>query len=323
MTKLGQAARQALGALEVATTPLAKDRQEVLRAITTLREALSGVQALSAAPAVLSDEAILNRTGCIDYSPGTAEYDLELIRWYRTQIASPAPQQSRPLSHPNREFPGLAQGAAITSESGAVYAPMPRAAYIEFDGREETAWHTPDQMRDFADRTHALRMEQATPKVAPGEREQAAQRLRELGGISPDDVTDPLHPRYIEGYKAGHAAGRKRAAPQQEAQEPVAWYEYNADLAAWFLAYRRNPKAKTRPLVFGDTAPQPAPAPLSDDVVREAARWRMVALIGNEVMLHPEKRTQAAAVKAYMDATHSGLDLTGAVDAALAAQGGQ
>ena len=71
------------------------------------------------------------------------------------------------------------------------------------------------------------------------------------------------------------------------------------------------------------TAPQPAPAPLSDDVVKDAARWRMVTLIGNEVMLHPEKRTQAAAVKAYMDATHSGLDLTGAVDAAIAAQGGK
>ena len=70
------------------------------------------------------------------------------------------------------------------------------------------------------------------------------------------------------------------------------------------------------------TTPQPAPAPLSDDVVKDAARWRMVALIGNEVMLHPEKRTQAAAVKAYMDATHSGLDLTGAVDAAIAAQKG-
>ena len=71
------------------------------------------------------------------------------------------------------------------------------------------------------------------------------------------------------------------------------------------------------------TAPQPAPAPLSDDAVKDAARWRMVALIGNEVMLHPEKRTQAAAVKAYMDATHSGLELTGAVDAALAAHGGK
>ena len=75
--------------------------------------------------------------------------------------------------------------------------------------------------------------------------------------------------------------------------------------------------------VRADAAPKAAPAPLSDDVVKDAARWRMAALIGNEVMLHPEDRTQAAAVKAYMDATHSGLDLTGAVDAALAAQGGE
>lgn len=83
--------------------------------------------------------------------------------------------------------------------------------------------------------------QQAAHKAAPGEREQAAQRLRELAGVSENDVTDPLHQRYIEGYKAGHAAGRKRAAhavpgvqwqcgrqasgfaaPQQEAQEPVA-----------------------------------------------------------------------------------------------------
>lgn len=42
-----------------------------------------------------------------------------------------------------------------------------------------------------------------------------------------------------------------------QAAEPVAWYEYNGDLDAWFLAYSHNPKAKTRPLVFGDTAPQP------------------------------------------------------------------
>lgn len=38
--------------------------------------------------------------------------------------------------------------------------------------------------------------------------------------------------------------------------EPVAWYEYNGDLDAWFLAYSHNPKAKTRPLVFGDAAPR-------------------------------------------------------------------
>lgn len=38
--------------------------------------------------------------------------------------------------------------------------------------------------------------------------------------------------------------------------EPVAWYEYNGDLDAWFLAYSHNPKAKTRPLAFGDAAPR-------------------------------------------------------------------
>ena len=54
-----------------------------------------------------SDEAILNRTGCIDYSPGTAEYDLELIRWYRAQVnASPTSQAApQPAPAPLSEMP--------------------------------------------------------------------------------------------------------------------------------------------------------------------------------------------------------------------------
>ena len=52
----------------------------------------------------------------------------------------------------------------------------------------------------------------------------------------------------------------KAALAQHRDQQPVAWYEYNQDLDAWFLAYGHNPKAKTRPLVFGDTA-APAPQP--------------------------------------------------------------
>ena len=38
--------------------------------------------------------------------------------------------------------------------------------------------------------------------------------------------------------------------------EPVAWYEHNPDLDAWFLAYSKNPNnsIKSRPLVFGDAA---------------------------------------------------------------------
>ena len=44
MTTLEQAAQMALKALEVATTPLAKDRQEVLEAIAALRKALGQKQ---------------------------------------------------------------------------------------------------------------------------------------------------------------------------------------------------------------------------------------------------------------------------------------
>ena len=50
--------------------------------------------------------------------------------------------------------------------------------------------------------------------AAPVEQEEAAQRLRKTLDIDPGDVNDPLHPRYIAGFKSGHAAGRRRAAPK-------------------------------------------------------------------------------------------------------------
>ena len=61
----------------------------------------------------------------------------------------------------------------------------------------------------------------------------------------------------------------------------------------------------------------------ADSVQEDAARWRMAALVGNEVMVHPDKRNHAAAVAAYMQALSSGLDLTAAIDAARAAQEGK
>lgn len=54
----------------------------------------------------------------------------------------------------------------------------------------------------------------------------------------------------------------------------------------------------------------------AESVLEDAARWQMAVLVGNEVLMHPDKRSNPAAVKAYMDAVHSGLDFTGAVDAA-------
>ena len=71
----------------------------------------------------------------------------------------------------------------------------------------------------------------------------------------------------------------RSALAQQGEQQPVAWYEYNQDLDAWFLAYGHNPKAKTRPLVFGDTA---APAPQAPFNETDAAMW----LTKNKNTLH-------------------------------------
>lgn len=140
-------------------------------------------------------------------------------------------------------------------------------------------------------------------------------------------------------YEAEQAAPKAAPAPQQEAQEPAfvdvslrtaiakAVYqqvrvEFDYRLGSW-TALDADEQQRIVDSIRGlYAAPQPAPAPLSDDA-KDAARWRMAALIGNEVMLRPDKRTHATAVKAYMDATHSGSDLTAAVDAAIAAQGGK
>ena len=126
------------------------------------------------------------------------------------------------------------------------------------------------------------------------------------------------------------------ASMAQEAQEPVAWQHRTRPTwggwSPWESCTKEQAEDCWKTPLLNDwayearalyTAPQPAPAPLSDEVVKDAARWRMAVLIGSEVMLHPNKRTHATAVKAYMDATHSGSDLTGAVDAAIAAQGGK
>ena len=51
--------------------------------------------------------------------------------------------------------------------------------------------------------------------AAPAEQEEAAQRLRKTLDIDPGDVNGPLHPRYIAGFKSGHAAGRRRAADEK------------------------------------------------------------------------------------------------------------
>lgn len=65
---------------------------------------------------------------------------------------------------------------------------------------------------------------------------------------------------------------------------------------------------------------EPLRKPAAQGMEKDAARWRMTALISRETMIHPDKRTAADAVAAYMHAVHSGLDIQGAIDAAIAAK---
>ena len=61
------------------------------------------------------------------------------------------------------------------------------------------------------------------------------------------------------------------------------------------------------------TAPQPAPAPLSDDVVKDAARYRWLRATTNYVTSNGER----------IDVRNMPEKWDAAIDAALAAQGGK
>jgi len=63
-----------------------------------------------------------------------------------------------------------------------------------------------------------------------------------------DELKDVEELKDLEAVAADQAM--TIAMMKAEKQEPVAWFEYNPDLEAWFLAYHpnTNPKVKTRPL---------------------------------------------------------------------------
>ena len=289
MTPIEQAARQALEALNEVTGwqwagPM-RVMDEVGDAIAALREALSGVQALSAAPAgwkLVPEDAtkeMVRATDKVNFANADTDGTIHNV-WNVMLAASPTPpaeQQAAPKAAPGEPVNGWPVEATI------------------YKRRDEWVLELSGTINDC----------------------EFTCRHTQPGYLQPEDVAG-LPSLYSEGI-----------APQQEAQEPIAtqWLAemIMSDCGCSTQNQRLLDRIVERITQYdaANTAPQPAPAPLSDDDVRDAARWRMVALIGYEVMLHPEKRTQAAAVKAYMDATHSGLDLTGAVDAALAAQGGK
>lgn len=112
--------------------------------------------------------------------------------------------------------------------------------------------------------------------------------------------------------------GYLRAAPQQEAQEPALFVSAKqlADLVDPSHATGGSylPARKTRAGLFTQplyTAPQPAPAPLSDDT--ERLEWLLWKLPGDALRY----------VVGELADTSSGSEFRAAIDAARAAQGGK
>ena len=280
MTKLEQAARQALGALEVATTPLAKDRQEVLRAITTLREALSGVQALSAAPEAFlkSVIALCSHRG---HSPANIEaWDKDdkwiagLWRQAESMLAaSPTPPVEQqavssavlkaireanmqlvrtgddafmlvPYKVATTEAATPKAGATAEAALGGVYAELPKPS-LPRGGFPDlfTEW----QMRDFADRTYALRMEQAAPKAAPGDALDEAMRERDdaedfIGSLL-DEVLGHERPEWSSSYGRADALNdvQERMTSLHKPAVDKAWGQFQSAMAAPQPVVAREP----------------------------------------------------------------------------------
>lgn len=159
------------------------------------------------------------------------------------------------------------------------YAELPESCYEDDSGLKT---YDSGDMRTFADATHALRIQQPAPSAAPEEPLQA--------------FDSPRAKSLMRAWEEGWEACRDAEYVGEEAQNDAFNSSYTLTLCL--------------------AEDQLLPTPQADSVLEDAERWQMAVLVGKEVMLPPANRPHQNAVKAYMDAVYSGLDLTGAVDAA-------
>ncbi len=218
--------------------------------------------------------------------------------------------------------------AALGVEPVSVYAKLPEALLTQYDDidGEEFGCFAEGQMRDFADRTHALRMEQAAPKAAPGGQttvpaEWLEQAYREGWAACRDAETIWEE---AEDWAFGNSTANSRmidaqqAAPQQEpSRDAKTWCSYVAGMIGCYLK-KPDESAEVRAIagiierrLWALPAPQPAPAPLSEDVVKDAARYQWLRE-GNDAK---HGAAWHVAVNLY------GCEWDAAIDAAIAAQG--
>ena len=280
--------------------------------IEDLREALSGVQALSAAPAGFVPVAAFDRLH--------AHAESLAARLLAASPTPPAEQQAAPKAAPGVGNSGFdhqtaadfLSGKTVSDEAVRKFVAASRWAHDERAALSATllAMHgvLTSREAEIARLKKALLEAEAAPQQEAQDPTEIPEEIERMAADRYKVV--PSHESMFHRWAVVAGTGTQQLYLGREVEcQNMARKFAGAFLDGAFAAMQR-------------TAPQPAPAPLSDDA-KDAARWRMVVLIGNEVMLHPDKRTHATAVKAYMDATHSGSDLTGAVDAAIAAQGGK
>lgn len=261
-------------------------------------EALSGVQALSAAPAgwkLVPVEPTVDQEWAGKNAALRCSTMGEACKIYKAMLAASPPAEQTSIT-PETGNSVSAQGAAITSESGTPPAEQQAAPKAAPGDVLDEALRERDDAEDFID---AL-----LDEVLGHERPEWSSSYGRADALN--DVQErmtALHKPAVD--KAWGRFQSAMAAPQQEAQEPVAWQGVHDKTD---LYYTKPIQADVRPLY---AAPQPAPAPLSDDT--ERLEWLLWKLPGDALRY----------VVGVLADTSSGAEFRAAIDTAIAAQGGK
>ncbi len=290
-----------------------------------------GVQALSAAPEAIAklrhlyqnmvNGAVRDTASAKRIAEGLLAPAIEAVE----RATPPAEQQAAPKAAPGELAASAAKGAIM----GAAYDF--RDAHISGSMNLKRSAHA--ALEDAVDNALAAQSAPQQEAQEPTTVDKKTMELAEsVGLIGPASRVGDLHAaiqRFHDlicvnatikaAVMAAEVIGKQQAAPQQGAQKPIAWLEY------------ARKKPSLRRLVFTKTsdkelrakgwlaeplstpAPQPSPAPLSDDVVKDAARYRWLRATTNYVTSNGER----------IDVRNMPEKWDAAIDAALAAQGGK
>jgi regulator of replication initiation timing len=122
----------------------------------------------------------------------------------------------------------------------------------------------------ISDREIALQAQLAAMTASRDEYQQAADKMAMEHKVERDKLRQHIKHIGNDALRSENHELRQQLADAtalieaSRKQEPVAWFELNESLDAWFLAYGFNPKGKTRPLYVNPV--------VADDVLKDAER---------------------------------------------------